>query len=506
MGKLTYVKDNFLWIGTFEERKLADAAGFYWSSEQKIWYTPHPGIAARLRDYADDVAEMKLSKLVNRISPWSGAIPYPKRETLFKWQEPAARFILERDRSYLGADPRMGKAIIAALVINAEACNAVYICPPGLVASTEYKLRNWLMNGLTVGAFKYPLESELPNVLVVSDSILTRPTTFEAIKAFVRLSVRSNRPIRLFADEAHRFKEPTAGRSKALYRKIRQPFNKITLLSGTPMPNRPMELYAPVSQFAPECINYMSRHEFGLRYCEAKETPFGWKYDGAANMEELEERLRPFLMRLRNEDLPPVVEDMVLVDESLTPTLARLDAQLLREFSPKDLMGHLAVNGHIATYRKELGKAKVEPAVKYINQILSDTDDNVLVFGIHKETLTELFYGIALGSGVTPCMVTGDTPVGTRNAIAEEFQNNPKRRVFIGNIQAAGLGHDLFKATRVVFVEFAWVPGDNEQALMRMYKVGKRDPLYVEYIVYKNSVDRVVLESIFKKQRATSIL
>jgi SWI/SNF-related matrix-associated actin-dependent regulator 1 of chromatin subfamily A len=164
-------------------------------------------------------------------------------------------------------------------------------------------------------------------------------------------------------------------------------------------------------------------------------------------------------------------------------------------------MGYLAPNNHVATYRKELGMAKLPHAVTIIKSILEETDESILVFAIHREVTRGLVEALEKYS---PLGISGDTPVDRRQEIVREFQENPKRRLFVGNVQAAGVGFTLTKATRVLFVEASWTPADNDQASDRAHRVGQTDNVYVQYLVFKNSIDRSVMETIFSKKRVTA--
>lgn len=506
MVQITFNGQHFIANVHYEDRHIVKKAGFRWDNDFREWYTPLHNIAAKLRGFADASAIKELDRVTLTRTPWLGRIPYPIKHTPYPWQIEAARFALERNRSYLGMDPRLGKTPTAQMIINAEATNAVYICPPFLVETTREKLRDWSLFGLIVGKFEFPASQAMPNVLIVPDSMIHKPTTIEAIRVFVKSSKWNNRKVRLFADEAHRFKAMTAKRTKALFNLIVPLFEKITFLSGSPMPNRPMELFPVLSNCAPETIDYMDKFEFGQRYCAGFRNNFGWDFSGASNVPELASKvIGSFMLRLRKadviKDLPPTLEEMVLIDDTLPPTAARLNKELLAQFSPEDLMGHLAPNGHIATYRKELGKAKIEHAVKFITELLEDEpEENLLVFAHHKEVITGLSDGLKDKTQLT--IITGDTPTPTRNGLVKMFQTCPERRVLIGNIQAAGIGFDMWKASRVLFVEWSWVPGENDQAIERAWKVDKKENIFVQYLVYKNSVDRMVLETIFKKKKA----
>ena len=87
---------------------------------------------------------------------------------------------------------------------------------------------------------------------------------------------------------------------------------RLILLSGTPALSRPEELYSQLELLERKPFSGLVElaavklwnlyvlfkifkknknrtfHAFGLRYCAAKETNFGWNYSGASNMQELQ--------------------------------------------------------------------------------------------------------------------------------------------------------------------------------------------------------------------------
>merc|ERR1711937_836954 len=60
---------------------------------------------------------------------------------------------------------------------------------------------------------------------------------------------------------------------------------RVILLSGTPSSNRPIELFAQIRLINKQLFS--SQKKFGKRYCDAKQTHFGWDYRGHSNLNEL---------------------------------------------------------------------------------------------------------------------------------------------------------------------------------------------------------------------------
>lgn len=517
--KISYADGRFTCHCSFQEKDAARAAGFQWNMEERVWFTSKVAVAARLRSHFDATSEKELSRLSIAWAPWTGRFVFPEGLRPEPFQLKGARWSIERNRSYNAFRPGLGKTVIAALVQNVTDGASLYICPPYMVENVDEEWRKWTFEvpycepkRASFGPFDVAWP---PDVWVYPDTRLYVMKTQngreilrlhpELMDWIVSHKTRGN-PLTLFIDEAHRYKSEAAKRTKAIF-ELAKAFDKVVYLSGTPMPNRPIELWPVLSNSAPETIDYMGWEEYGRRYCAGFRNGYGWDFTGASNVEELATRVQKnFMYSLKKEDaltLPPITEELLLVGKNLPPKVAELDRQILKAFSPNDLMGYLAPNDHLATYRKELGTLKVPAAVAYIQNLLVDTDEALLVFAIHKNVIRMLAEKLKKH---LPIVVTGDVDPRARQSMVEEFQRNEKRRVFLANIQAGGTGFTLTKATRVIFVEFSYAPADNDQARDRAHRMGQTSSVLVQYLCYKNSVDRSVIETILRKKKSTVLL
>ncbi len=514
--RVSFKRGRFFCKSSYEDRLIPKQAGFRWSNDFKLWYTDEHSVAARLREHADEMAIREMEKALLTIKPWNLPLPKPPEgKILYEHQRDAISFALSRNRVYLGLDPGLGKTIIAAMISRVVHERIVYICPPFLVETVTNEFAIWAPERVT-RRLDFGSDMKYNDVLIVPDSLISRPETYEAIKKFVSPAIR---PL-IFVDEAHRFKSDGAQRTRALlgesmpsikFDAIVDLFTTQIFMSGTPIPNRPMELYPILAKAAPETIDFMNRFEYGRKYCAGHRNSYGWDFSGASNMECLHSRViapsGPFMLRIRKEvlNLPPLVEEVFVIDGQMRSKLARMDADIGRKYADvEDVIKYQIQSStgkdelHIATYRRLLGQEKIDAAVTYIESLLEETDESILVFAIHKDVIAALDKQLEKHC---PLVITGDVPVNHRQDIVNEFQRNPGRRVFIGNIQACGTGFTLTKATRVLFVEYDWVPGNNEQAASRAHRIGTKSTVYVQYMVYKDSIDKAVLESILRKRK-----
>jgi SNF2 family DNA or RNA helicase len=438
-----------------------------------------------------------------QVTPWSGRIPYPLGLDPLPFQCDAVRFVLSRPVSYLAADAGTGKTIIAALVINAVKRPVVYLCPPFLVLNTKVEMEKWNTWGARVAIFgqdnRIDFHPDDCDVLIVPDSQIAGERS--ALKT--ALNIKREQRALLFVDEAHRYKNIKSSRTKAML--WRMNFGWVCFMSGTPLPNgRPMELYPILNRFAPDLINHMSHHQFGMRYCGGYLNDFGYyEYSGRSNVDELFSRMREsFMLRIKKRDvldLLPRTTEMVVLAENLPTKIAKLERRMLEQHSPETL----ASEGMDSTYFRLLGQAKAKLAVPYIKDVLSETDECALVFARHLDVVDQLTKGLAK---YKPLVITGAVPKAKRNELVHRFQTTKENRVFILNQEAGGVGFTLTKANLVFQVEPNWVPGLNDQATDRADRIGQTRIVHERYLVFRNSMDRVVLESNLTKRNTINKL
>lgn len=514
--QMTFTEDEprrFLLIDA--RHRVALSAGFVYDTRLREWHTTSARVAVRLREYADEAAKREIERTFIQVSPWTAAIPYPEHLTPEPYQLDSARHALSRNRSYQGLDPGLGKSIVAALVLNAlPDAKAIFFVPPFLVFNIQAEIHKWDTNARVVEIHGQDLWDYAPDVLIIPDSVLDRPIV--AMK--IQQMRAATKHLVMFYDEAHRLKNPEAIRTRAFLGDKRRASaqkklpdegyfrhaDRVVFLSGTPMPNRSLELFPILSSAAPETIGFRTFFEYGKRYCGGRHNGFGWDFKFDSNTKELARAVIPhFMLRLKKSvlDLPPKIEEAVILADNVPPKLAQLEREILKEAGSSDLMAHLASNGHVSTYRKELGILKCELALPFLKSILEETEEAILVFAIHKEVVADLRDGLA---AFDPLVIDGSVEATKRQAIANEFNSDSRRRVLILNIQAGGVGFNLTKASRVVLVEFSWCDADNSQAVDRAFRYGQTKTVLAQYLLYKNSIDRAVYETLLRKRKVTS--
>jgi len=141
-------------------------------------------------------------------------------------------------------------------------------------------------------------------------------------------------------------------------------------------------------------------------------------------------------------------------------------------------------------------KGKMKQAIDWVKDFI-EVDGKLVVFATHKSTIDSLmaeFKDIAV-------KIDGSVTGIDRDKAVQEFQNNNKIRLFIGNIKAAGVGISLTASSSVAFLELPWSPGDAEQASDRVHRIGQKDSVTVYYLLAQNSIEEKIAKMLDRKKK-----
>ena len=121
-----------------------------------------------------------------------------------------------------------------------------------------------------------------------------------------------------------------------------------------------------------------------------------------------------------------------------------------------------------------------------------------MVFAYHKDVVASLK---ASFPGSVTC--TGDESGPQKHAAVQKFRTDPDCRVFIGNIKAAGQGIDGLQdvCDLCVFAEMTYTPGEIDQAIDRLVRIGQDKPVNAYFIVAKGSHDEDMVGVIERKRK-----
>lgn len=467
--------------------------------------------------------------------PYFTRAPYPADCILgpMEFQFAGAEYSLARNHSLIGDEPGLGKSCEGILISNAlEAQSTLVICPASLRLNWEREV--WLWSTLP-NVETYPVlkskdgVSNTANYVILSYALLRNKNILDAI-----MELRWDHMI---LDEAHALKDPK-GNKRTL--SICAPdclpsvVGRITMLSGTILPNQPIECYNAIRLLNWDAIDRAPLDDFRNFYYDEgggwvttttihpktkqRITKQHWSSrvrNVPINHADLQYRLRKHLMvrRLKGQVLHELPKKRwhvfpLPLDAAMRQALKHpgwTEVERLYEMDPGAFDRAFPIDGEIATARRLLGEAKAPAVADYIEEVLRSGVEKVVIGAWHRSVLAYLRERLA---DIGLVYMDGNTTPRARQNAVDKFQTNPGIRGIIGQMQTLGEGWTLTEAQDVIFAEPDWVPGKNDQLLDRIHRFGQKGSYALGHIpTVPNSFDeRVLGAAIYKAGNIHKVL
>ena len=411
-------------------------------------------------------------------------------------QKEAIEKLVGTKRFILADDMGLGKTtstIIAALETGEQ--KILIICPASLKINWEREIRNYTDRSVYIAEGK--------NFSTEHDFVIVN---YDILKNFYDIKNKETSPIYqcdfglVIIDEAHYIQNAQAQRTKLVNAMVKN-VKRLWLLTGTPMTSRPMNYFNLLQLIdSPVAQNWMA---YAIRYCQGYQFNAGkrkvWNVSGASNLEELRDRTsRQVLRRLKTEvlDLP---------DKIISPVYLRLKSKLY-----EGLMGEyydwyenktsesssLTVQfSKLMKVRQVIAEEKIKDTIELAENII-EQDKKVIIF----TNFTDTLHKIAEHFGKAAVTLDGSTSKPARQFAVDQFQENDKIKVFVGNLKAAGVGLTLTAAEAVIMNDLSFVPSDHSQAEDRAFRYGQKNNVSVYYPIFDNTIEGAIYDILIKKK------
>jgi SWI/SNF-related matrix-associated actin-dependent regulator 1 of chromatin subfamily A len=310
-------------------------------------------------------------------------------------------------------------------------------------------------------------------------------------------------------DECHRV-GATYGKQSVAWRVLCRDIPKRVCMSGTPLRNYAAELWPIVSCLWP--LEFDSIFDYMDRYCEGEKIRGRWKWSGARNVPELNERLKRcgFIRRMTRDVLPdlPVKRKFVIplelsnadeykhAEDDFVSWLATWDVRNVTKAAR-------AIQFTKFSYMKRLSAELKLPAIfDWLDNWLSaDPSAKAIVGAIHRKARPFVLNELALRYTDTCVQVHGDVSEKDRQLAQEKFRDDPGCRLFIGQYSACGEGLNLQSATCVVHTELAWNSATHLQFGKRAHRIGQTSEVSEYFLVAKCEIEERLAEMLQRKER-----
>lgn len=429
---------------------------------------------------------------------------------LFNHQEIAVKFLLTRKGCVLADDMGLGKSmssIVAALESGAE--KILILCPSSAKINWEREIntfdpntaivegKNWVEDKFTI--INYDILKNFHS--------LPKAGKEDEIKKTNLLDAKFDL---IIIDEAHYLKNNDSIRGNIMVDLIKKSgVQNVWLLSGTPVANRPMDFYNLLKLIKSPLVENWKH--FAVRYCEGKQfyrtlkngkKKQIWLTDGASNLDELHAKTKNIMLRrLKTEvlDMPEKIVSPMYhkMDKSAIKRYEDLwDEYIQKKISEGKRVGHLQKDlVELILLRQFIALEAIQHTIEMADNVV-ESGNKLIIFTTFKEEQEKLMEYF----GKQAVRHNGEMSTKAKQKSVDEFQNNPKVKIFIGNIISAGVAITLTEATVVIFNSFDWVTGNNEQGEDRCYRIGQKNNVNVYYQLFLNTISERMWSTLMNKK------
>jgi SWI/SNF-related matrix-associated actin-dependent regulator 1 of chromatin subfamily A len=412
-------------------------------------------------------------------------------------QKEAIQKLVENKKFILADDMGLGKTtstIIAALEAGSK--KALIICPATLKINWKREIENYSDKTVFIAESKN-FSTEADFVIINYDII----KNFHDTKKKDESQILASNFDLVIVDEAHYIKNATAQRTK-LINDIVKKTDRLWLLTGTPMTSRPIDYFNLLSLIdSPVAKNWMA---YAIRYCQGYQFNVGgrkvWNVTGASNLEELRDRTLGLTLRRLKENV------LDLPDKIITPVYLRLKSKEYEEVmgeyydwydkNPEESKSLTVQFSKLTKVRQIIADEKIAQTIELAENIL-EQDKKVIIFCNFTDSLNK----ITEHFGKLAVKLDGSMSKPERQYSVDQFQDNPKVKVFVGNIKAAGVGITLTAAEAVIMNDLSFLPSDHAQSEDRAYRYGQKNNVLVYYPIFENTIEGIIYDILNNKKQ-----
>ena len=307
-------------------------------------------------------------------------------------------------------------------------------------------------------------------------------------------------------DEAQKLSNNTSIRYKTIYDFLRKSNPRaIFLLTGTPLTNRPINLYNILKLIDADITrdyNYFLKRYCGGVELNLKDGRTIIKHGDATNLDELRERIKDIYIRRLASETGEMVDKSVIRKyydlnekqsieynrlwneyQNAQENIGKYDSEQYRQ-----LVEGMLVRQYLA---KEMTKNTIDLAEEYI-----DSGEKVVIITCFQEEMDILKKHF----GKSCVVYNGKMLPKQKDKAQDEFMNNPKIKVFIGQVIACGVGLSLPVSKTIIFNSYDWVAANNKQAEDRIYRLTQTRDVECIYQLFTDSISQDMFDKVIYKE------
>jgi len=441
------------------------------------------------------------------------------------FQVAGVEYIVKNRVAFNGDEMGLGKTIQAiASIHHLQSYPALIVCPNSLKYNWKKEFNIWIPN-LTIHIVESK-DDELPDADIYISNYNSLKKQQENL---IGLGLKA-----IVSDESHYIKNYKAQRTLALQEIVdNSDLELLLLLSGTIILNRPKELISQL-QLLGKLDEFGGIWDFAKRYCNAKNTGYGFNMNGSSNLKELHFKLREICYIRRNKEdvlteLPGIEYQSIEVDITNRAKYNRAEKSLIKFLKEESVvipdfiesinnLSEIEQKAQLTIYRAKISNnakhaehlvrintlkqlvatGKIKASIEFIDNIIEN--EKLVVFTTHKAIANEI-------SNHYNCLkIDGSVKAKDRQIAVDDFQENSDTKLIVINLAAGREGLTLTAASKLVFLEQGWTPGEHDQAAARIHRIGQHNFANIYTILGKDTIDENIYQLINKKRTVTTMI
>lgn len=311
----------------------------------------------------------------------------------------------------------------------------------------------------------------------------------------------------IIIDEVQKLSNNKSIRYKTIYDFLKKSYPKsIFLLTGTPLTNRPLNLYRILMLINAEITK--DYRYYCKRYCNGREITLKKNNktimlnNGASHLDELREKIKHLYIRRLQSEIPGMVNKSVFtkyynLDDSQKQEYDKLWDDYVKSQEEngnyesenyRQLVEGILVRQYLAKEMAkntiDLANDQIEYGIKVI--IVCTFQDEISIFkNYYKEKAV---------------VYDGKMSIKEKDEAVNKFMSDPSVMVFIGQIIACGVGLTLTSSNFLIFNSYSWVAADNLQVQDRIYRLTQTKDVTCIYQLFTDSISQHMFEKVMQKE------